>query len=41
MAILAVLLIPFFAFTELRDVFGKERLTKLFFSAGRLPDETS
>ena len=40
-AILAVLLVPFFAFTEIRDVFGKERLTKLFFSAGRLPDESS
>ena len=40
-AILAVLLVPFFAFTEIRDVFGKERLTKLFFSAGRPPDETS
>jgi len=40
-AILAVLLVPFFAFTELRDVFGKERLTKLFFSASHLPGESS
>jgi hypothetical protein len=41
MAILAVLLVPFFAFTELRAVFGKERLTTLFFSSSRLPDGSS
>ena len=31
-AILAVLLIPFFAFTELRRVFGEDKLEKLFFT---------
>jgi hypothetical protein len=41
MAILAVLLIPFFGFTELRGVFGADRLTKLFFTTGRLRDESS
>jgi len=40
-AILAVLLVPFFAFTELRDIFGKEKLAGLFFSSSRLPSETS
>jgi hypothetical protein len=33
MAILAVLLIPFFAFTELRRVFGEDELRKLLFSS--------
>jgi hypothetical protein len=40
-AILAVLLVPFFAFTELRDIFGKEKLAGLFFTSGRLPSESS
>jgi hypothetical protein len=40
MAILCVLLVPFFAFTGLRSVFGKERLTELFFTNGHLPDES-
>jgi len=40
-AILAVLLIPFFAFTELRGIFGKEKLAGLFFTSGRLPNESS
>jgi hypothetical protein len=40
-AILAVLLVPFFAFTELRDIFGKEKLAGLFFSSGHLPSESS
>jgi hypothetical protein len=31
-AILAVLLIPFFAFTELRRVLGEDKLEKLFFT---------
>jgi len=33
MVILAVLLIPFFAFTELRGVVGESKLRKLFFSS--------
>jgi len=41
MAILAVLLVPFFAFTELRDILGKEKLTGLFFTSGHLPGESS
>jgi hypothetical protein len=41
MAILAVLLIPFFAFTELRSILGKEQLAGLFFTTGRLPSESS
>jgi hypothetical protein len=41
MAILAVLLVPFFAFTELRNIFGKEKLAGLFFTSGRLPSESS
>jgi len=40
-AILAVLLIPFFAFTELRGIFGKEKLAGLFFTSGHLPSEAS
>jgi hypothetical protein len=40
-AILAVLLVPFFAFTELRDIFGKEKLAGLFFTSGRLPSESA
>jgi hypothetical protein len=39
--ILAVLLVPFFAFTELRNIFGKEKLAGLFFSSGHLPSESS
>jgi hypothetical protein len=39
-AILAVLLVPFFAFTELRDIFGKEKLAGLFFTSGHLPRES-
>jgi len=41
MAILAVLLVPFFAFTELRDIFGKDKLAGLFFTSGHLPNESS
>jgi len=41
MAILAVLLVPFFAFTELRDILGKEKLAGLFFTSGHLPGESS
>jgi hypothetical protein len=41
MAILAVLLIPFFAFTELRGILGREKLTGLFFTTGHLPSESS
>jgi hypothetical protein len=33
MALLGVLLIPFFGFTELREVVGKEKLRKLFFTS--------
>jgi hypothetical protein len=33
MALLAVLLIPFFGFTELRRVFGEGKLERLFFSS--------
>lgn len=40
-AILAVLLIPFFAFSELREVLGKERVRELFFKTGKLPDGPS
>jgi hypothetical protein len=40
-AILAVLLIPFFAFTELRGIFGREKLTGLFFTTSRLSSEPS
>jgi hypothetical protein len=40
-AILAVLLVPFFAFTELRDILGKEKLTGLFLTSGHLPGESS
>jgi hypothetical protein len=40
-AILAVLLIPFFAFTELRGILGKEKLKGLFFTTGHLPSESS
>lgn len=41
MAILAVLLIPFFGFTELREVFGKEKLYGVFFTSGHRPGESS
>ena len=41
MAILAVLLVPFFAFTELRDIIGKEKLAGLFFTSRHLPNESS
>ena len=37
MAILAVLLIPFFAFMELGGVFGEGTLRKLFFTSSKLP----
>lgn len=33
MAILAVLLIPFFAFTELRQILGADKLERLFFTS--------
>jgi len=35
--ILAVLLIPFFAFTELRRIFGGDKLRNLFFTSRHLP----
>jgi hypothetical protein len=41
MAILAVLLVPFFAFTELRGIFGREKLAGLFFATRHLPRESS
>jgi hypothetical protein len=41
MAILAVLLIPFFAFSELRNIIGREKLTGLFFTSGQLPVKSS
>ena len=34
--LLAVLLIPFFGFTELRRVFGEDKLVKLFFTSRHL-----
>jgi hypothetical protein len=40
-AILAVLLVPFFAFTELRTIIGREKLAGLFFTSGRLHPESS
>jgi hypothetical protein len=40
MALLAVLLIPFFGFTELRRVFGEDKLVKVFFTS-RFPTEGS
>jgi hypothetical protein len=39
-AILAVLLIPFFAFTELRQTFGADKLVKLFFTSRHHFDES-
>jgi hypothetical protein len=39
--ILAVLLIPFFAFTELRRIFGEDKLVRLFFTSRRLPGASS
>ncbi len=41
MAILAVLLTPFFAFTELRRVFGREELVRLFFTSTNMPGGSS
>jgi hypothetical protein len=41
MLILAVLLIPFFGFTELRRVFGEGKLEKLFFTSRHLADGSS
>jgi hypothetical protein len=38
--ILGIVLIPFFAFTELRQVFGEDRLMRLFFTS-RHSDESS
>jgi hypothetical protein len=40
-AILAVLLIPFFAFTELRDVLGEGKLRKLFLVSRHSADVSS
>lgn len=40
MAILAVLLIPFFGFTELSRIFGKDKLRKLFFVSRHLSDSS-
>jgi hypothetical protein len=39
MALLAVLLIPFFGFTELRRVFGEGKLERLFFTSRALPSQ--
>jgi hypothetical protein len=39
--LLGVLLIPFFGFTELRRVFGEDKLEKLFFSSRRPAGVTS
>jgi hypothetical protein len=39
-AILAVLLIPFFAFTELRQILGADRLVRLFFTSRHHLDES-
>jgi hypothetical protein len=36
MALLAVLLIPFFGFTELRRVLGEGKLERLFFTSRQL-----
>jgi len=41
MAILAVLLVPFFAFSELRNIIGREKLSAIFLTSGRLPGESS
>jgi hypothetical protein len=41
MAILAVLLIPFFAFTELGEVLSRSKLVNLFFSSRHLPEASS
>jgi hypothetical protein len=41
MAILAVLLVPFFAFSELRNIIGREKLTAMFLTTGRFPGESS
>ncbi len=41
MAILAVLLVPFFAFSELCNIIGKEKLRAIFFTSNRLPGESS
>lgn len=41
MALLAVLLIPFFGFAELSRVFGESKLEKLFFTSRRLTDVSS
>ncbi len=37
-AILAVLLVPFFGFSELRDVIGQDKLRKLFFTSRNAAD---
>jgi hypothetical protein len=41
MALLAVLLIPFFGFTELRRVFGEGKLERLFFTSRQLAGNSS
>jgi hypothetical protein len=38
--ILGVLLIPFFAFTELRQIFGEDKLVRLFFGPRNLPESS-
>jgi hypothetical protein len=40
-AILAVLLVPFFAFTALRGIVGEEEFRGLSFTSGHLPGESS
>jgi hypothetical protein len=39
--ILAVLLVPFFGFSELRRIFGGDKLRRLFFTSRHLPDSTT
>ena len=41
MALLAVLLIPFFGFTELRRVFGEDKLVKVFFTSRHAAEGSS
>jgi hypothetical protein len=41
MVLLAVLLIPFFGFTELRRVFGEDKLVKVFFTSRHAGDGSS
>lgn len=40
-ALLGILLIPFFGFTELRSVLGEEKLRRLFFTSRKFSDSSS